>query len=276
LARIKALETTVRQQEELIRQASARDSRIPQVEDSAREANELRATLAVAEARISQLEAQAARVASLEERIIELQSRALTPSVEPPSRDEQAQNTAFKEDSGPRGASSEQPHAERADSEDARLKDNGQGSHDEATKSQTPNNPQDQADPAVEARQDGNQPEDDPEDNEQLNDDPEDDAAPDAPPTGEASSSPGRLPSGHQDNLRKIHGIGRAFERTLQAAGVRTYEQIAAWSPQDIEQYANLLKLSPQRIEGEGWVLRAQELVRRRMKDVAESKGAET
>jgi predicted flap endonuclease-1-like 5' DNA nuclease len=52
------------------------------------------------------------------------------------------------------------------------------------------------------------------------------------------------------DDLRRISGIGPAFERTLHALGVRTYAAIAAWSAEDIERIAPQLKVRAARMNG--------------------------
>jgi len=92
------------------------------------------------------------------------------------------------------------------------------------------------------------------------------------PPPAEA---PGQEPL-RLDSLRKIQGIGRAFERALHEAGIRTFDQIAAWSAQDIQQIAKMLKVSPQRILRDGWVQKAQELARRRSKPLGDGSVADS
>jgi predicted flap endonuclease-1-like 5' DNA nuclease len=71
-------------------------------------------------------------------------------------------------------------------------------------------------------------------------------------------------PSQRTDNLREIRGIGRAIEQSLHGLGIRTFEAIAAWTAEDIERFATLLNLNPQRIRRDRWVQRAQEQVKRR------------
>jgi predicted flap endonuclease-1-like 5' DNA nuclease len=62
------------------------------------------------------------------------------------------------------------------------------------------------------------------------------------------------------DDLKRIRGIGPGFERKLHAAGVKTFAQVAAWTPGDIERMALELSIVPQRILRDGWVERAREL----------------
>jgi predicted flap endonuclease-1-like 5' DNA nuclease len=71
-------------------------------------------------------------------------------------------------------------------------------------------------------------------------------------------------PSQRTDNLRAIRGIGRAIEHSLHGLGIRTFEAIAAWTTEDIDRFATLLNLNPQRIRRDRWVQRAQEQVKRR------------
>jgi predicted flap endonuclease-1-like 5' DNA nuclease len=56
------------------------------------------------------------------------------------------------------------------------------------------------------------------------------------------------------DDLRRIRGIGPAFERTLRHNGVFTIAQIAAWTDTDIAAIAPKLRIKPERIRREGWV----------------------
>lgn len=67
-------------------------------------------------------------------------------------------------------------------------------------------------------------------------------------------------PSG--DDLKKIRGIGPKFEQALNAHGVRTYAQVAAWTEADIAQMAQMLKVPPARIERDGWVEAARALIK--------------
>jgi predicted flap endonuclease-1-like 5' DNA nuclease len=79
----------------------------------------------------------------------------------------------------------------------------------------------------------------------------------------EAIRAPGQGPG---DDLQQIRGIGRGFERELRRIGVRTFEQIAAWTPEDIETIAPQIKAQAERIRRDGWVQHASELAALRSK----------
>jgi predicted flap endonuclease-1-like 5' DNA nuclease len=65
----------------------------------------------------------------------------------------------------------------------------------------------------------------------------------------------------HSDNLRAINGIGPVMERTLNELGIQTWEQIAAFTPADIERVSAAIKTFPGRIERDDWVGGAKELL---------------
>jgi len=64
-----------------------------------------------------------------------------------------------------------------------------------------------------------------------------------------------------QVGLRRIRGIGPAYERALLGLGITNIEQIAALSPQDIERIAPLIKARADRVLRDDWVGQAQALV---------------
>lgn len=66
------------------------------------------------------------------------------------------------------------------------------------------------------------------------------------------------------DDLKQIRGIGPAFERELKRLGVRTFEQIAAWTASDIEEIAPKIKARRERIHREDWVIKAAALAAQR------------
>jgi predicted flap endonuclease-1-like 5' DNA nuclease len=68
------------------------------------------------------------------------------------------------------------------------------------------------------------------------------------------------------DDLRLIRGIGKAFERELKRNGVRTFDQIAAWTEDDIEQMGNKIKARPERIKRDEWVKKAAALAAEKQK----------
>ncbi|WP_411817199.1 50S ribosomal protein L21 [Hyphococcus sp. DH-69] len=76
-------------------------------------------------------------------------------------------------------------------------------------------------------------------------------AAPKAAPKAEASG----------DDLKKLSGVGPVLETKLHDAGVTSFAQIAAWGPEDIEKFDELLNFKG-RIEREGWVEQAKELAK--------------
>jgi predicted flap endonuclease-1-like 5' DNA nuclease len=56
------------------------------------------------------------------------------------------------------------------------------------------------------------------------------------------------------DDLKRIKGIGPGFEKALRAAGIDSFQRIAAWTDADIEQIAPKLKVHASRIRRENWV----------------------
>jgi predicted flap endonuclease-1-like 5' DNA nuclease len=65
---------------------------------------------------------------------------------------------------------------------------------------------------------------------------------------------------GGRDDLRRIKGIGPAFDRALRALGVQSYREIAAWTPDDVASIAARIGARPERIVKEGWIASAREL----------------
>jgi predicted flap endonuclease-1-like 5' DNA nuclease len=61
--------------------------------------------------------------------------------------------------------------------------------------------------------------------------------------------------------LRRIRGIGPAFERALLGQGITTVAQIAALSADDIAHLAPRIKARADRIERDDWVGQAQQLL---------------
>ena len=62
------------------------------------------------------------------------------------------------------------------------------------------------------------------------------------------------------DDLKKLSGVGLALEKILVGAGITTFEQIAAWTPEDIAEMDEKLSFKG-RIEREGWVEQAKAIV---------------
>ena len=60
------------------------------------------------------------------------------------------------------------------------------------------------------------------------------------------------------DDLKQLSGVGPALEKKLHAAGVKSFEQIAAWSAKDIKAINEKIS-SKGRVEKEGWIDQAKE-----------------
>jgi predicted flap endonuclease-1-like 5' DNA nuclease len=60
--------------------------------------------------------------------------------------------------------------------------------------------------------------------------------------------------NGQKDDLKKIHGIGPVFARTLNKMGVHTFVQIARLKPEDIAKVAKKLYTAPDRIKRDKWI----------------------
>ncbi len=76
-----------------------------------------------------------------------------------------------------------------------------------------------------------------------------------APAKAEAPAATGA------DDLKKLSGVGPALEKKLNAAGVTSFEQIAAWTDADVETFGEKLSFKG-RIEREGWIEQAKELAK--------------
>lgn len=63
------------------------------------------------------------------------------------------------------------------------------------------------------------------------------------------------------DDLKVLSGVGPALEKKLHAAGVTTFAQIAGWSDADVAAMDEKLSFKG-RIEREGWIAQAKELVK--------------
>jgi len=69
-------------------------------------------------------------------------------------------------------------------------------------------------------------------------------------------------PEGPPDDLKKLPGVGPATEKKLNALGIATYAQIAAFTAEDIERIDSALKLKG-KIEQDDWPSLAKELARK-------------
>lgn len=65
--------------------------------------------------------------------------------------------------------------------------------------------------------------------------------------------------SGEGDDLTQLSGVGPALLKKLNAAGISTFEQIAAWTEADVAEFDEKLSFKG-RIEREGWIAQAKEL----------------
>ena len=66
--------------------------------------------------------------------------------------------------------------------------------------------------------------------------------------------------SGDADDLRKIKGVGPKIAGILDDLGIRRYEQIAAWTPENVAWVNERLKFKG-RIEREEWIPQAKALI---------------
>jgi predicted flap endonuclease-1-like 5' DNA nuclease len=78
---------------------------------------------------------------------------------------------------------------------------------------------------------------------------------------GAGAAPPGADPaSGEADDLQQIKGIGPKIAGTLRDLGILRFEQIASWTPQNIEWVNEHLKFKG-RIEREEWIPQARALI---------------
>lgn len=66
-----------------------------------------------------------------------------------------------------------------------------------------------------------------------------------------------------RDDLKKIRGIGPKLEKLLNQHGITRIQQIASLSATDIQELSEKLEAFPGRIERDGWVESARELIRK-------------
>src|SRR5262245_51642469 len=75
------------------------------------------------------------------------------------------------------------------------------------------------------------------------------------------SNDAGTMTPENVDDFKLIHGIGKAIERRLRAAGIYTYSQLAAHTPDQLAGYvSNLAGLTPDRIASMDWIGQARNL----------------
>ena len=83
--------------------------------------------------------------------------------------------------------------------------------------------------------------------------------APAAKPAKKAAA-PKKAAAG-SDDLKKLSGVGPALEKKLIEAGVTTFAQIAAWTPEDVAAMDEKLSFKG-RIDREGWIAQAADLAK--------------
>jgi len=88
-------------------------------------------------------------------------------------------------------------------------------------------------------------------------------ASPAPPPPAPAAPAPAPPPAASEtaaaDDLTKISGIGPAISKKLNAMGVTSYAQIAAWTRDEVEEVDGKLNFKG-RIDREEWIEQAQKL----------------
>ena len=86
-------------------------------------------------------------------------------------------------------------------------------------------------------------------------------AAPAAKPAKKAAAPKKAAATAGADDLKQLSGVGPALEKKLHEAGVTTFAQIAAWTPEDVAAMDEKLSFKG-RIEREGWIAQAVELAK--------------
>ena len=88
---------------------------------------------------------------------------------------------------------------------------------------------------------------------------PKAEAKPAAAATKDTAAEPIKAPDGPPDDLKKITGVGPALEKKLNAIGVTRYDQIAAFTAEDIQRVDDQLNFKG-RVERDDWVGQAKAL----------------
>lgn len=79
-------------------------------------------------------------------------------------------------------------------------------------------------------------------------------------PAKKAEAAPA-APAGEPDDLTQLKGVGPAYAKKLHEAGVTTFAQIAALTPEGIEELEEKLNAKG-RVERDGWIEQAKELAK--------------
>ncbi len=88
-------------------------------------------------------------------------------------------------------------------------------------------------------------------------------AAPEKPAAAKAEvkEKPAKAPEASgKDDLKKIKGLGPAYEKKLNEAGITTYAQIAAWTADDLAELEAKTGIKPAKVEKDGWIEQAKNL----------------
>ncbi len=88
---------------------------------------------------------------------------------------------------------------------------------------------------------------------------PEADAPKPAAKSSDAAAPLFNAPPGEPDDLKKISGVGPAIEKKLHALGITQYEQVAAFTADDIAKVDDALSFKG-RIERDDWLAQARKL----------------
>lgn len=89
----------------------------------------------------------------------------------------------------------------------------------------------------------------------------EDDASSASEPLDADEGAGAPRPTGTEEDLRVIAGIGARFEAALRKQGITRLSQIASWSDADVRQVAKALKIPKSRIVKGRWVESAREAI---------------
>ncbi|MEQ3709901.1 MAG: 50S ribosomal protein L21 [Tateyamaria sp.] len=82
-----------------------------------------------------------------------------------------------------------------------------------------------------------------------------------APKAAAKKAATAKAAASDGDDLKQLSGVGPALEKKLHAAGVTTFAQIAAWTPEDVAAMDEKLSFKG-RIEREGWIAQAAEMAK--------------
>jgi large subunit ribosomal protein L21 len=87
--------------------------------------------------------------------------------------------------------------------------------------------------------------------------------APTADAKAEAAPTPAPEAPAGADDLKKLSGVGPVLEQKLHNLGVTTFDQVAAWTPEDVERVDGALNFKG-RIDREDWIGQAKTLIAER------------